>query len=91
MTPARSHAVLHQILLMQRPTAVLQVTHSAHYFEELYPFAVQLIRDGLAYVCQQTPDEIKDSRWVYLRTAKVGKVVLSGSAATHTSTAELNA
>lgn len=42
--------------------APVKVTHSAHYFEELHQFAVQLIRDGLAYVCQQMPDEIKDSR-----------------------------
>lgn len=42
---------------------MMQVTHSAHYFQELYEFAVQLIQSGNAYVDHQTPEEIKQFRW----------------------------
>ncbi|XP_071448775.1 probable glutamine--tRNA ligase [Hetaerina americana] len=35
------------------------VTHSSDYFDQLYEWAVILIRKGLAYVCHQKPEEIK--------------------------------
>lgn len=37
-----------------------QVTYSSDYFDQLYDFAVQLIKSGHAYVCHQTGDEIKE-------------------------------
>ncbi|EKX45885.1 hypothetical protein GUITHDRAFT_163164 [Guillardia theta CCMP2712] len=40
----------------------IKVTYSSDYFDELYQFALQLIRQGDAYVCHQTKDEIKASR-----------------------------
>ncbi|XP_065673354.1 glutamine--tRNA ligase isoform X2 [Hydra vulgaris] len=36
-----------------------QVTHASDYFDELYDYAVQLIKNELAYVCHQQYDEIK--------------------------------
>lgn len=36
-----------------------KITHSSDYFQELYDIAVKLIKDGKAYVCHQTADEIK--------------------------------
>ncbi len=36
--------------------------HASDYFEELYAFAVHLIRDGKAYVCSLTEDEIRKYR-----------------------------
>ena len=36
-----------------------KVTHSSDYFQELYDFAVDLIKRGLAYVCHQEYTEIK--------------------------------
>ncbi|KAI4471534.1 glutamine-trna ligase [Holotrichia oblita] len=36
-----------------------QITHSSDYFDQLYQWAVQLIKSGLAYVCHQTADEMK--------------------------------
>lgn len=39
-----------------------KVTYSSDYFDQLYAFAVQLIKSGHAYVCHQTGDEIKDYR-----------------------------
>ncbi|PRW56443.1 glutamine--tRNA ligase [Chlorella sorokiniana] len=39
-----------------------KVTYSSDYFDQLYAFALQLIRGGHAYVCHQTGDEIKDYR-----------------------------
>ncbi|GAB4821823.1 hypothetical protein N2152v2_008869 [Parachlorella kessleri] len=38
------------------------VTYSSDYFDQLYDFAVQLIRNGNAFVCHQTGDEIKEYR-----------------------------
>lgn len=37
-----------------------QITYSSDYFDQLYEFAVQLIKGGHAYVCHQTGDEIKE-------------------------------
>ncbi|KAL4447374.1 hypothetical protein ABPG77_007407 [Micractinium sp. CCAP 211/92] len=39
-----------------------KITYSSDYFDQLYAFAVQLIKSGNAYVCHQTGDEIKDYR-----------------------------
>lgn len=39
-----------------------KVTHSSDYFDQLHAFAVQLIKQGQAYVCHQTSDEVKASR-----------------------------
>ena len=38
------------------------VTYSSDYFHQLHDLAVQLIRDGGAYVCHQSAEEIKASR-----------------------------
>jgi len=38
------------------------VTYASDYFQQLYDLAVELIRRRCAYVCHQTPDEIKASR-----------------------------
>jgi glutaminyl-tRNA synthetase len=34
--------------------------YASDYFELLYDFAIKLIKEGKAYVCEQTADEIKD-------------------------------
>lgn len=39
-----------------------KITYSSDYFQELHDLAVQLIRDGHAYVCHQAADEIKAAR-----------------------------
>jgi glutaminyl-tRNA synthetase len=39
-----------------------KLTHTSDYFRELYEFAIQLIKEGNAYVCHQTKDEIKAAR-----------------------------
>lgn len=36
-----------------------RITYSSDYFDELYAFAVTLIKKGLAYVCHQKPEELK--------------------------------
>ncbi len=36
--------------------------HASDYFEQLYEWAVQLIRDGKAYVCDLSPEEIREYR-----------------------------
>ncbi|PSN34384.1 putative glutamine--tRNA ligase [Blattella germanica] len=36
-----------------------KITHSSDYFDQLYEWAVELIRKGLAYVCHQKQEEIK--------------------------------
>lgn len=38
------------------------ITHSSDYFDQLYNFAVKLIREGKAYICHQTAEAIKSSR-----------------------------
>jgi glutaminyl-tRNA synthetase len=35
------------------------ITYSSDYFQQLYVWAVQLIKEGLAYVCHQSSEEIK--------------------------------
>lgn len=36
-----------------------KITHSSDNFDQLYQWAVQLIKNGLAYICHQTADEMK--------------------------------
>ncbi|CAG9816307.1 unnamed protein product [Phaedon cochleariae] len=36
-----------------------KITHSSDYFDQLYKWAKELIKNGLAYVCHQTADEMK--------------------------------
>ncbi|MCK4409211.1 MAG: glutamine--tRNA ligase, partial [Candidatus Eisenbacteria sp.] len=36
--------------------------YASDYFDQLYEFALQLIREGKAFVCDLTPEEIKDYR-----------------------------
>ena len=36
--------------------------HASDYFEKLYEFAVRLIRKGKAFVCDQTGEELRESR-----------------------------
>jgi len=36
--------------------------YASDYFEKLYEFAVKLIKDGKAYVCHLSPDEIREYR-----------------------------
>ena len=38
------------------------ILYASDYFEKMYAFAVQLIKKGKAYVDDQTPDEIRESR-----------------------------
>ena len=35
---------------------------ASDYFDQMYGYAVELIRKGLAYVCQLTPDEMRQNR-----------------------------
>jgi len=39
-----------------------RILYASDYFEKMYTFAVQLIRQGNAYVDDQTPNEIRESR-----------------------------
>ncbi len=36
--------------------------YASEYFEKMYGFAVELIKKGLAYVCELTPEQMKDMR-----------------------------
>ncbi len=38
------------------------IYYASEYFLEMYDFAVKLIKNGLAYVCQLSPDEIREYR-----------------------------
>ncbi len=39
-----------------------RVYYASEYFAQMYDFACELIRKGLAYVCQLTPDEVRANR-----------------------------
>lgn len=39
-----------------------RLCYASDYFDQLYDYAVQLIRKGLAYVCDLSPDEIREYR-----------------------------
>lgn len=36
--------------------------YASEYFDKMYEFAVELIKKGLAYVCELTPDEVRENR-----------------------------
>jgi glutaminyl-tRNA synthetase len=44
--------------------------YASDYFEELYQYAADLIRMGKAYVCDLSPDEIRDHRGTLTRPGK---------------------
>jgi len=44
--------------------------HASDYFDQLYDYAVQLIRDGKAYVCSLSPEEIREFRGTLTRPGK---------------------
>ena len=56
--PRGSHLTSFPLLFIRCPSP--QITYSSDYFDQLYDFALQLIRGGHAYVCHQTGDEIKE-------------------------------
>jgi glutaminyl-tRNA synthetase len=39
-----------------------KVTYASNYFDQLYDFAITLIKTGKAYICFQTPEEMSESR-----------------------------
>lgn len=39
-----------------------KITHTSDYFHQLYEYAVRLIKEGKAYVCHQTKEEVAASR-----------------------------
>lgn len=39
-----------------------KITYASDYFDQLYLYAVELIKKGKAYVCHMTPEEIRASR-----------------------------
>ena len=43
---------------------------ASDYFDKLYDFAVYFIRQGLAYICDLTPDEIRSSRGSFYEKGK---------------------
>jgi len=45
--------------------------YASDYFEQLYEYAVQLIRAGKAYVCSLTPDEIREYRGTLTEPGRV--------------------
>lgn len=45
-----------------------KLTHASDYFSKLYHFAKQLIQQGDAYVCHQTPEEMKAARQIMRQT-----------------------
>ncbi|MDD5711266.1 MAG: glutamine--tRNA ligase/YqeY domain fusion protein [Smithellaceae bacterium] len=44
--------------------------YASDYFERLYEFAVELIKQGKAYVCSLTPDEIREYRGSFTEPGK---------------------
>jgi glutaminyl-tRNA synthetase len=44
--------------------------YASDYFEQLYQYAVQLIRKGKAYVCDLTPEEIREYRGTLTESGK---------------------
>jgi glutaminyl-tRNA synthetase len=44
--------------------------HASDYFDQLYDYAVQLIKDGKAYVCSLSPDEIREYRGTLTRPGR---------------------
>jgi len=44
--------------------------YASDYFEQLYEFALKLVRDGKAFVCDQTAEEIREFRGTLTRPGK---------------------
>ena len=44
--------------------------YASDYFEQLYQYAVQLIKDGKAYVCSLSPEEIREYRGTLTKPGK---------------------
>jgi len=44
--------------------------YASDYYEQLYDFAVQLIKSGKAYVCDLSPDEIREYRGTLTKSGK---------------------
>lgn len=44
--------------------------YASEYFEQMYEYAVELIEKGLAYVCELTPDQVREYRGDTLTPAK---------------------
>jgi glutaminyl-tRNA synthetase len=44
--------------------------HASDYFDQLYQYAVQLIKDGKAYVCSLSPEEIREYRGTLTKPGK---------------------
>ncbi|KAJ8602711.1 hypothetical protein CTAYLR_003751 [Chrysophaeum taylorii] len=57
----------------------IQVTHTSDYFEALYAMALELIRAGKAYVCEQSPAEIEACRGVAKARAALRRLRESNS------------
>lgn len=47
-----------------------ELFYASDYFEQLYQFAVELIQKEKAYICQLSPDEIRDYRGTFDKTGK---------------------
>ncbi len=47
-----------------------EIHHSSDYFEQLYTFAVELIKKGLAYVDELNPDEMREYRGTLTEVGK---------------------
>lgn len=43
-----------------------KITFSSDYFPQLYEWAIQLIKEGNAYVDHQTPEEIAEFRYPFI-------------------------
>jgi glutamyl/glutaminyl-tRNA synthetase len=54
----------------------VRTTYSSDYFQELYEFALQLIKTGDAYVCHQTKDQVSNT-CVYVMGMHVYLCVMS--------------
>jgi glutaminyl-tRNA synthetase len=46
----------------QSPITNLEPFYASDYFDQIYEYALQLIRKGLAYVCDHTPEEVDRMR-----------------------------
>ena len=44
--------------------------YASDYYEKLYQYALQLIKDGKAFVCSLSADEIRESRGTFTKTGK---------------------
>lgn len=44
--------------------------YASDYFEEMYQFAIQLIKEGKAYVCDLSPEEIREYRGTFSEPGK---------------------